>query len=137
MQMKQKRTQFKVAINSRSLIHNTDNGRFWVLSNLINKHQDIDKMYLYARDPYEAKYQFLISKRESIGLKHFNEFKALIEYSNDMQGVQKQIDEQNPGKQRKILIVFDDMIANMINNKKTEFSSDLTVYQRKKIKHFS
>ena len=94
-------------------------------------------MYLYARDPYEAKYQFLISKRESIGLKHFNDFKAFIEYSDDMQGVQKYIDEQNPGQQRKILIVFDDMIANVINNKKTECNSDLTVYQRKKIKHFS
>ena len=73
---------------------------------------------MYAKDPYEAKYQFLINKRETIGLKHFNDPKAFIEYSNDMQNVYKNIGEYNPGKKRKILIVFDDMIANMINNKK-------------------
>ena len=50
---------------------------------------DIDKIYLYAKDPYEAKYQFLINKRESTGIKHFNDPKASIEYSNDMQDVHK------------------------------------------------
>ena len=59
-----------------------------------------------------------MNKRESIGLKHFNDPKEFIEYSNDMQDVYKNIDEYNPGKKRKILIVFDDMIADMINNKK-------------------
>ena len=54
------------------------------LFNLINQQPNIDKIYLYAKDPYEAKYQFLIHKRESTGLKHFNDSKALIEYSNDM-----------------------------------------------------
>ena len=73
---------------------------------------------MYAKDPYEAKYQFLINKRESIGLKHFNDPKAFIEYSNDMQDVYKNINEYNIDKKRKILIVFDDMIADMINNKK-------------------
>ena len=73
---------------------------------------------MYAKDPYEDKYQFLIKKRESIGLKHFNDPKAFIEYSNDMQDVYKNIDEYNPDKENKILIVFDDMIADMINNKK-------------------
>ena len=63
-------------------------------------------------------YQFLINKRESTGLKHFNDPKAFIEYSNDMQDVYKNIEEYNIGKKRKILIVFDDMIADMINNKK-------------------
>ena len=74
-------------------------------------------MYLYVKDPYEAKYQFLINKRKSIGLKHFNDPKASIEYSNDMQDVYKNIDKYNPGKKCKILIDFDDMIADMINNK--------------------
>ena len=60
-------------------------GKTNVLLNLINNQPDIDKMYLYAKDPYEAKYQFLINKRESIRLKHFNVPKAFIEYSNDMQ----------------------------------------------------
>ena len=76
------------------------------------------KIFLYAKDPYEAKYQFLINKRECIGLKHLNDPKAFIEYSNDMQGVYKIINEHNPRKNRKILIVFDDMVADMINNKK-------------------
>ena len=87
------------------------------LLNLINNQPDIDEIYLYAKDPYEAKYQFLINKRESIGLKHFNDPKAFIEYSNDMQDVCKNIDEQNIDKKHKILIVSDDMIADIINNK--------------------
>ena len=74
--------------------------------------------YLYAKVPYEAKYRFLINERESTGLKYFNYTKAFIEYSNDMQDVYKNIDEYNVDKERKILIVFDDMIADMINNKK-------------------
>ena len=61
--------------------------------NLINNQPDTDKIYLYAKDPYEAKYQFLIKKSESIGLKHFNDLKAFIEYSND---VYKNIDDYNP-----------------------------------------
>ena len=73
---------------------------------------------MYAKDPYEDKYQFLIKKRESIGLKHFNDPKAFIEYSNDMHDVYKNIDDYNPDKENKILIVFDDMIADMIHNKK-------------------
>ena len=88
------------------------------LLSLINYQPDTDKIYLYAKDPYEAKYQFLINKRESTGLKHFNDPKAFIEYSNDMQDVYINIEEYNTDKERKILIVFDDMIADMINNKK-------------------
>ena len=85
---------------------------------MINNQPDIDKIYLYAKDPYEIKYQLLIKKRESTGLKHFNDPKAFIEYSNDMEDAYKNIDEYNIDKKRKILIVFDDMIADMINNKK-------------------
>ena len=73
---------------------------------------------MYAKDLYETKYQFLINKRESTGLKHFNDSKAFIEYSNDMHNVYENIDEYNTDKERKILIAFDDMIADMINNKK-------------------
>ena len=71
---------------------------------------------MYAKDPYEAKYQFLINKRYSTGLKHFNDPKAFTEYSNDIQDVYKNIEEYNLNKKRKILIVFDDMIAGIINN---------------------
>ena len=86
--------------------------------NSITSQPDIDKIYLHAKDPYEAKYQFLINKRETIGLKHFNDPKAFTEYSNDMQDVHKNIDKNNADKELKILIVFVDMIADIINNKK-------------------
>ena len=62
-------------------------GKTNALLNLINKQPDIDKIYLYAKNSYEAKYQFLINERESIGLKHFNDPKAFIEYSKNMQDV--------------------------------------------------
>ena len=100
------------------IIGGSGSGKTNALLNLINSQPDIGKIYLQAKDPYEAKYQFLINKRESTRLKHFNDPKALIKYSNDMQNVYKNIDDNNPGKKRKILIVFDDMIADMINNKK-------------------
>ena len=63
--------------------------------NLINNQSDIDIIYLYAKDPYETKYQFLIHKRESTGLNNFNDLKAFMEYSNDLQDVNKNIDEYN------------------------------------------
>ena len=55
-------------------------GKTNVLLNLISNQPDIDKIYLYAKYPYETTYQFLINKRESKGLKHFNDPKAFIEY---------------------------------------------------------
>ena len=100
------------------IIGGSGSGKTNALLNLINTQPDIDKIYLYAKDPYESKYQFLIKKGKSIGLKQFDDPKAFIEYSNDMQGVYKNIDEHNVDKERKILIVFDNMIADMINNQK-------------------
>ena len=91
-----------------------------VLLNLINNQPDIDKIYLYAKDPYEAKYQYLINKREKVGLDHFDDHKAFIEYSNDMQDVYKNIEDYNTGKKGKVLIVFYDMITDMINNNKLD-----------------
>ena len=89
-----------------------------VLLNLIDNQPGMDKIYLYAKDPYEAKYQYLINIREKVGLKFFNDPKAFVEYSNDVSDVYKNIDEYNVDKDRKILIVFDDMIADIIKNKK-------------------
>ena len=100
------------------IIGGSGSGKTNALLNFINNEPDIDKIYLYCKDPYDAKHQFLINKRERTGLKHFNDPKAFIEYSNDMQDVYKNIDEYNVDKECKILIVFDDMIADMINNKK-------------------
>ena len=100
------------------IIGGSGTGKANALLNLINNQQDIDKIYSYVKDPYEDKYQYLINKRESVGLKHFNNPKAFIEYSNDMHKVYKNINNYNLNKENKILIVFDDMIADMINNKK-------------------
>ena len=86
--------------------------------NLRNNQLDTDKIYSYAKDPYETKYQYLINKREKVGLNQFNDPNTSMEYSNDMQDVYKNIEDSNPIKKRKILIVFDDKIADMINNNK-------------------
>ena len=99
------------------IIGGSGSGKANALLNLINNQPDIDKIYLYAKDPYEAKYQFLNNKRESTGLKYFNDLRAFIEYSNDMQDVYKNIDEYNVDKKRKILIVCHDMINDMTNSK--------------------
>ena len=99
------------------IIGDSGSGKTNALLNLINNQRDIDKIYLYAKDPYEIKYQFLVNKRENTGLKHFSDPKAFIEYSDDMDNVYKIIDEYNIDKERKILIVFDYMIADMISNK--------------------
>ena len=74
----------------------------------------------------------MINKREKVGLNHFNDLKAFMEYSNDMQDVYKNIEDYNPIKKRKILIVFDDMIADMINNNKLNpVVTDLFIRGRK------
>ena len=103
-----------MAIHSRSSIQNTYYRRFWIRKNkcIIEFNKQSSKIYLYAKDPYEKKYQYLINKREKVGLNHFHDPKAFMEYSNDMQDVYKNIEDYNPIKKRKILIVFDDMINN-------------------------
>ena len=102
------------------------------LLNLINNQPDIDKIYLYAKDPYETKYQYLINKSEKVGLGHFDDPKTFMEYSNDMQDVYKNIEVYNPIEKRKILIVFDDMIADMIiNNKLNPIVTELFIRGRK------
>ena len=100
------------------IIGGSRSGKTNALLNLINNQPDINKIYLYAKDPYETKYLSLINKRDSKGLKHFNDPKAFIEYSNNKQDVYKNTDEYNSDKEHKILILFDDMIADIINNKK-------------------
>ena len=96
--------------------------------NLIQKKPDINKIYLFTKDPYEAKYQYLINKWEGFGINHFKDVKAFIEYSNDMNNVYKNINCYNPDKENKILIVFDDMIADMIKKKKAKFNNYWIVY---------
>ena len=73
---------------------------------------------MYAKDLREPKYEFLIKKCENVGIKHFSDPNAFIEYSNTMDDVYENIDDYNPNRQRKILNVFDDMIADIMKNKK-------------------
>ena len=100
------------------ILGGSGSGKTNALWNLTNNQADVDKIYLYAKDPYEAKHQYLINKREKVRLDHFKNPKAFMECSNDMEDVYKNTENYNPGKKRKILIVFDDMIADMINNEK-------------------
>ena len=114
------------------IVGGSGSGKANALLNLINNQQDIDKIYLYAKDPYKKKYQYLIKKREKVTLNHFNDPKAFMEYSNDMQDVYKNIEDYNPIKNRKILIVFHDMIADMIsNNKLNPIVTELFIRGRK------
>ena len=61
--------------------------------------------------------QYLINIREKAGLNHYDDPRGFMDYSDNMQDVYKNIEEHNPGKKRKVLIVFDNMINDMINNK--------------------
>ena len=92
------------------IIGGSGSGKTNSLLNLINEQDDIDKIYLYAKDLSEPKYEYLIKKRENSGIKHFNDPNAFIECSNTMDDVYENIDDYNPSRKRKILIVFDDMI---------------------------
>ena len=101
------------------IIGGSGSGKTNLLLSLIENQPCIDKMYLYAKDPFESKYQYLINKREGVGINYFLFYpKAFINYSDDMHDVYKKIDEYNLYKENKILTVFDDMIADMIHNKK-------------------
>ena len=73
---------------------------------------------MYAKDLSEPKYEFLIKKRQNAGIKHFNHPNAFMECSNTMDDVYENIDDYNPNKQRKILIVFDHMMAVIMADKK-------------------
>ena len=88
------------------------------LLNLINEQHDINKIYLYVRDLNEPKYKRLIKKRKDARIKHLNDPNAFIECSNMMDDVYENIHDYNSSRNRKILIVFDDVIAEIMTNKK-------------------
>ena len=100
------------------IIGGLGSGKTNALINLIIEQNDIDKIYLYARDLSEPKYEYLIKKREDVGIKHLNNPNAFIECSNTMDDVYENINDYNPIRKRKKLIVFDDMIADIMTNKK-------------------
>ena len=94
-----------MAINSRSSLQNFDNQWLWIrknkhIVNLINEQDDIYKIYLYAKDLIEPKYEFLIKKLENAGIKHLNDPNAFTECSNTMEDVYENIDDYNPGRKK-------------------------------------
>ena len=114
------------------IIGGSGSGKPNILFNLINKQKDIDKIYLYAKDLNEPKYEYLIKNRENAGIKHLNDSKAFIECSNTMDDVYENIDDYNPNRKRKILIIFDDIIADIMTNKKFQaIIKDLFIRCRK------
>ena len=84
----------------------------------LNETTPIDKIYLYTKYLSEPKYEFLINNRKNAGIKHFSDSTAFIEYSNDMDDVFTNIDDYNKKRKRKVLIVFDDMTADIMSSKK-------------------
>ena len=87
------------------------------LLNLIDHAPDIDKTFIYAKDPYKAKYQLLINKKESKGLKELNDSKVFIQYWNGMDDICKIIEYHNTNKKQKVMIVFHDMVADIFSKK--------------------
>ena len=93
-----------------SIIGGSGSGKTNLLLNLIENQPKIDKIYLYAKDLYVAKYQYLINIFEKVGIDHFDDTEAYIEYLKDMHDVYKNIDEYNPDKDNKNLTAFDDRL---------------------------
>ena len=100
------------------IIGGSVSGKPNVLFNLINEKIEIDKIYLYARDLSKPKYEYLIKKRKDEGIKYLNDLNAFIECSNTVDDVYENIHDYNSSRQRKILIAFDDTIADIMANKK-------------------
>ena len=102
------------------IIGSSGSGKRNTLLNLIKEQgnrDSVDKIYLYAKDLNKLKYQFLIEKPENVGIKHLNNPNTFIECSNTMNDVYENINDYNPIRKRKKLIVFDDMIADIMTNK--------------------
>ena len=102
------------------IIGGSESGKTNALFNLIKEQDYIDEIYLYAKNLSDFKYEFLIKKLKDVGTKYCNDPNAFIECSNRMDDVYQNIDDYNPTRKRKILIVFDDMIADIMANKKSQ-----------------
>ena len=100
------------------IIGPSGSGKTNILLHLIDKFHPIDKIYLYAKDTDEDKYQYLINRRERAGIKNLNDPYTFIEYWNDMNDVLEDINNYNKNRDKKVLIIFDDMIADIMRSKK-------------------
>ena len=103
------------------IISPSGSGKTNYLLNSIQKDNNIiDKIYLYAKDLQEPKYQFLIDKREKAGIKNLNDSNTFIEYLSAMDDIYPEIEDYNKKRKRKVLIVFDDMISHVMSDKKVQ-----------------
>ena len=100
------------------IIGSSGSGKTNTLLHLINNFHPIDKIYLHAKDTDEKKYQYSINKREQAGIKNLNDPHAFIEYSNDMNDVPENINNYNKNRDKKVLIIFDDMVADIMRSEK-------------------
>ena len=114
------------------IIGPSGSGKTNTLLHLNNLHP-IDKIYLYAKDIHEPKYEYLINKREQAGIKNLNDPHAFIEYSDDMNDVLDDINNYNKNRDKKVLIVFDDMIADIEYNKNFKRIIKELFYRARKI----
>ena len=103
------------------------------LLHLINNLHPIDKIFIYAKDLHEPKYEYFINKREQAGIKNINDPHAFIEYSDDMNDVLDNINNYNKNRDKKVLIVFDDMIADIEYNKNFKQIIKELFYRARKI----
>ena len=97
------------------IIGPSGSGKTNTLLHLINNFHPIDKIYLYTKDTDEKKYQYLINKREQAGIKNLNDPHAFIEYSSD---INDDINNYNKNRDKKVLISFDEMIADITRSEK-------------------
>ena len=116
------------------IIGPSGSGKTNTLLHLINNLHPIDKIYLYAKDIYEPKYEYLINKREQVGIKKLNGPHAFIEYSDDMNDVLDDINNyNNKNRDKKVLIVFDDVITDIEYNKNFKRIIKELFYRARKI----
>ena len=108
-------------------------GKTNTLRDLINNLHPIDKIYLYAKIIHEPKYEYLINKREQAGIKILNDPHAFIEYSDDMNDVLDNIINYNKNRDKKVLIVFGDMIADIEYNENFKRIIKELFYRARKI----
>ena len=114
------------------IIGGSGSGKTNTLVHLINEQNDIDQIYLYTRDLNEPKYKTLIKKRKDAGIKHLNDPNAFIERSNTMDDIYGNINDYNSSRKRKILIIFDDMITDIMTNKRFQaIKKELFIRSRK------
>ena len=110
------------------IIGPSGSGKTNTLLHLIDKFHTIDKIYLYAKDTDEEKHHYLINKREQVVIKILNDPHAFIEYSNDMNDVLEDINNYNKKRDKKVLIIFDDMIADIMRSEKFKVIVKKTFY---------